>query len=618
MIFQKLKASIFCILCVLLFSGSFKNLVLAQENKVAKIVDEFESSIAHFEERFYRSETISQAELDSHYQNLQQSATSYFIRTKQDSNPKYLRMAYAELSKMKNMKVLTLFLDGISDEAHRNRKFELLRKNHELIGRLNKLKDNVTLSDGREGNDEHNQIRRSINALHDSVRTHFPDIFYLLLLQQPVNIRYLQKQCLNIDEALLDYWLDGDQLYLFLVQPDTFLVRQWTVSSEELKENMTQLLAPFFEVHDLLDLKFDVHLAHQLYRDLFEPVKQLIHGAKKLIIIPDEQFILFPFEILVTDTTIEKRNNKNILYHNFSNYPYLVNRFAISYNYTVAALYPEASTTGSRKGLGRRLLTMRDPAISDDEMQMLTQIGISQSDLEVSDYSGDEIKRVSRLLWRHDNLKGDEVTKAYFCDHGKNYRWLYLAQPAILNSENYLESGILFASEDSASSLQSNWLFLEEVAQCSLRADMLTLSSCKLISPFSVESKGKMALPQAFLTAGIKSVVHDSWKINSISTSQFMSKFYWELKFKRQTNSEALREAKLASMKDTFEYQGTEISRAHPYFWGTFRLIGNPMVRPPSGKTIHPKGVVVFVYVMVIIIALFITRKTLTNRKSDN
>jgi len=94
-----------------------------------------------------------------------------------------------------------------------------------------------------------------------------------------------------------------------------------------------------------------------------------------------------------------------------------------------------------------------------------------------------------------------------------------------------------------------------------------------------------------------------------------MSKFYWELKYKRQTNALALQEAKVASMKDTFDYSGHTISRAHPYFWATFQLIGNPKIRPPSPNKIPPWGVVIIVYVMVAVISLYITRKTLPGRK---
>ena len=123
-----------------------------------------------------------------------------------------------------------------------------------------------------------------------------------------------------------------------------------------------------------------------------------------------------------------------------------------------------------------------------------------------------------------------------------------------------------------------------------------------------------IALPQAFLLSGIKSVVFSLWEINSISSSQFMSKFYWELKYKRQTNVNALREAKLASMKDTIKFPDQKISLAHPFFWAGFRLIGYPRVTSPSNAPIPPWGVVLIIYFIVTVIGVTIARKTLPSR----
>ena len=143
---------------------------------------------------------------------------------------------------------------------------------------------------------------------------------------------------------------------------------------------------------------------------------------------------------------------------------------------------------------------------------------------------------------------------------------------------------------------------------------MITLSNIKLSSPLAENYDGIIALPQSLILSGIKSVVFSLWEINNISTSQFMSKFYWELKYKRQSNVNALREAKLASMKDTIKFDKQKISRAHPYFWATFRLVGNPKIRPPSPTRLPTWGVIIIVYVCVIVGSLYITRKTLPGR----
>jgi CHAT domain-containing protein len=235
--------------------------------------------------------------------------------------------------------------------------------------------------------------------------------------------------------------------------------------------------------------------------------------------------------------------------------------------------------------------------------------------MEYSDYASDEIKRVSRLLFRHDNLRKEQAVKSFLFENAKNYRWLYFALPGILDNTNPLKSRILFSPENLDSLNQPTWLTAYEAISANLAADLLTLSASEVVEYSPNGNPGVLATSQSFLFSGVKSILFSLWRINSISTSQFMSKFYWELKYKRQTNAQALREAKVASMKDTFIFKGKEISRAHPYFWATFQLVGNPKIRPPSPTRLPPWAVIVIVYVGVIAISLYITRKTLPNRK---
>jgi hypothetical protein len=108
----------------------------------------------------------------------------------------------------------------------------------------------------------------------------------------------------------------------------------------------------------------------------------------------------------------------------------------------------------------------------------------------------------------------------------------------------------------------------------------------------------------------VKSVLFNQWHVESNSTSEFMAKFYWELKYKRQTNALALQQAKIASLKGTFGFSEQKISRAHPHFWASYLLVGNPNIRAPFKERISQNGIVIIVYVLVIFVALFIARKT--------
>jgi CHAT domain-containing protein len=187
--------------------------------------------------------------------------------------------------------------------------------------------------------------------------------------------------------------------------------------------------------------------------------------------------------------------------------------------------------------------------------------------------------------------------------------------PGIFDNSAPLNSRILFSQENNDSSHLAGWLAAYEAMHAILSTDLLTLSASEVLEYNTEGNRGVVVLPQAFFFSGVRSILFSLWRINSISTSQFMSKFYWELKYKRQTNVQALQEAKIASLKDTFTFEGKKISRAHPYFWATFQLVGNPKIRPPSPTKLPPWAVVLIVYLCVISVALYITRRTMPGRR---
>lgn len=280
----------------------------------------------------------------------------------------------------------------------------------------------------------------------------------------------------------------------------------------------------------------------------------------------------------------------------------------MAYNFSTVALNPELQALRAKEKLGRKMLTMSELTGLSNENDTS---GIGWN-LQSLNYGHEEVHRVSRLLWRHKNLVGDQATTDYFKNNGLNFRWIYLAIPGMLNNINPKLSALIFSQI--ADSTHDNELNISEIINSKLRADLITLSGCEL-KPVQIRKKvGVLGIPQSFLLSGAQSVMFNLWRIHNITVSRFMAKFYWELKYKRQTNILALQQAKLSSIKDTFTYKGKEISRAHPYFWASFVLIGNVNIRPPTFSTIPPKMVILIMYIVVFTVSLIIVRKTIERK----
>jgi len=484
-----------------------------------------------------------------------------------------------------------------------------LKKN---LGILNLFQNSLIQSDTDSGEAE----LSIIDLLQDTSRVSPTGRSLFSFMKQPLEIPDLQKNFLDDNEAILNYFILNNKIYVYLLTRVSLQTIQWEIPADSVRSLIKILLSPFYNAKDLLRLEFNIPISFQLYQYLFQPLEKYVQPYKILYIIPHDFLVGFPFELLVTDTTKSIQYNKEIFYHRHSQLNYLIKNYAISYNFSNAVFFLAKDLDRTTHKLGHRLLTMSEPlGVPNSDNIDNSDHALPRHELEYSDYASDEIKRVSRLLFRHDNLIKEQAVKSYLFENGKYYRWLYFALPGILDNSNPLDSRILFSPEHLDSLNQPGWLTAREAIAANLAADLLTLSSSEAVEYSTDGNPGVLAMSQSFLFSGVKSILFSLWRINSISTSQFMSKFYWELKYKRQTNAQALQEAKIASMKDTFIFNGKKISRAHPYFWATFQLVGNPKIRPPSPTRLPPWGVVIIVYVCVIVGTLYITRKTLPNRR---
>jgi len=574
-----------------------------------------EKMLYNFEVKCYQDNNIKSETFDKIYKTLDQLIQEYLNLFYSNPEAMLAEKAFFYLQKLKNWRLFQLYSQSDYVKQTRQRNKSELLKLHRLVYQVDQVKSDLLFGNTQE----ENRLKLEKTALKtylDSLIVKYHELTYYWLLQVPVEFKEVQSFFVDKKAGVLDYWLHGDSISVFVIAPDTVIIAHWKISTKELEQQVYQLMEPLFNCDDLFNLKFDYNLSYEVYLSLFKPIKKELLHLKRLIIIPDGYLVSFPFEALVVDTLRFHKSKSQILYSHYRDMKFLIHEYAISYNYSIAALNPALLKIHSRKKLGRRLLTMREPIIIESNSLPENKLpSAAIFDLKNSNKSAQEIKRVSRLLWRHSNLKQDQVLKSYLIEKGSDYRWIYLAQPGILNNTEPLSSGLLFSKLPEDNTGESIWLSVEDVMKANLRADMLTMSCCKLSPPFSKDNFGVIALPQAFLFSGIRSVVNSLWQINDISTSQFMAKFYWELKYKRQLNTNALQEAKVVSINDSFNYMGEEISRAHPYFWANFRLIGDAGVRPPSNAKIPPQGVVALVYVLVFLISLLIIRKTVEGRR---
>ncbi|MFQ6104596.1 MAG: tetratricopeptide repeat protein [Candidatus Glassbacteria bacterium] len=101
--------------------------------------------------------------------------------------------------------------------------------------------------------------------------------------------------------------------------------------------------------------------------------------------------------------------------------------------------------------------------------------------------------------------------------------------------------------------------------------ELATLSACETGIGEVRNGEGVYGLRRAFQCAGVETIVMSLWKVPDRETYELMNSFYkyWGQGYSKR---EALRQSVLNVMNDLREKYGT----AHPLSWGGFVLLGNP------------------------------------------
>jgi len=154
-------------------------------------------------------------------------------------------------------------------------------------------------------------------------------------------------------------------------------------------------------------------------------------------------------------------------------------------------------------------------------------------------------------------LLGAAATKSEALARFPDATLIHLATHAFFDADNPLESGIILAD---------GVLTAREVLQHRLQADLLVLSACESGQVGFLGGEELAGLSQAFLQAGVRSLLVSLWQVNDPATAALMRAFYTA----RQAGVDkalALRQAM------------TQIQRnprwTHPYYWGAFVLMGD-------------------------------------------
>jgi CHAT domain-containing protein len=456
-------------------------------------------------------------------------------------------------------------------------------------------------------------IKLASHALREEIENRFPQ--YAELTQpHPLSIEEAAAY-INSKQALLFYHNEANYGYFWMVLPDNETHFRILDLSKQVIERQVQALRnsvdPQF-VEKIGDIpKFDIDVAHLLYKELLEPVEEELNDVEELMVVPGASLGTLPFSLLVTETT-ELGEDIRLLFDQYRKVSWLARKYSIVQLPTVNSLR-EISLLSTQKNEKKRknYAGFADPYFHSDHTQnegiQLTDVRgantllrglVSKKSRSTSNVSKIDVSILPRLPDTRDEVLS--IADALDADPGKDifvgrraseanvknidlstYRVISFATHGLIPGDlNGLhEPALAFTNpEISGDSENDGVLTATEILGLKLSADIVVLSACNTAAGDGQGLEAVSGLGRSFFFAGARSVLVSNWPVHSAATTSLMSRLFIAIANNPEiSRSQNLRLTQLQMIdKLGYEENGHLVfSYAHPIFWAPFTLVGD-------------------------------------------
>ena len=430
-----------------------------------------------------------------------------------------------------------------ADITHYERqRFELLQGGGGIpVARMNTLTDALF--------EAKNAYRRLIRQFEAA----YPDYYALKYDTREMPLRDIQERLLQSDQTLVEYFDGEEALYAFVVRPDSFFLVQledplYVHAQIELLSQSLFGYPTYYHNSTQADALY-INAAHTLYKQLVAPLEK--HLTESVVIVPGGRLGYVPFDALLR--TRPERPDA------FRDHDYLLRHHRISYAYSATLL-------GRMRHRGASKATSSFLGVAP---RFTGRTGTARHLV----HNRTEVERLRERLGGR-VLVDTSATLARFRALAQDYRLLHLATHGKANDETGEYSYIAFAP--SADSTEASRLYVNELYNLRLDADLVVLSACESGTGEWQKGEGIIGMTRGLAYAGARSVLTTLWLVDDKTSLHLMEAFYAELAEGR-VKDEALRRARLAYINNQPH------RRAHPYFWAAYTPVGDmaPLESPP-------------------------------------
>jgi CHAT domain-containing protein/tetratricopeptide (TPR) repeat protein len=390
-----------------------------------------------------------------------------------------------------------------------------------------------------EARSEQETFRRRLFAAHSELRSQ---------RREPVSLTDVNKLLHDAGPgtAMLSYLIIGKHAGLLFVLRRAerldaparvdVVPLQIQISTERLAENFREACASGKDYEGP---------AKELYRNLLEPAEGKLTGISHLIIIPDKFLQIVPFQALIDGDG-----------------RFLVETYAISYA-------PSATALVEMHELAKRRI--EETAHAGHSTFQHTMVAVGNPNVppgyDPLVFSEAEAREVGKIF------AGDSLVLLDKCavpsrvkQEMASARFVHLATHGVVRPESPMSSAVVLSTEGGQSELEAR-----EIAQMSLKAEMVVLSACDTAVGQQVAGEGIIGLTWALFAARTPTTVVTLWQIGDESTKDLIVQFY-----KRLTGADRRPAvSKAAALQDAQQMFIHDCVHKNPKYWAAFVLIGD-------------------------------------------
>lgn len=346
-------------------------------------------------------------------------------------------------------------------------------------------------------------------------------------------------------QALISYFMGIDTLFIFVV------TKQHTkLYTESINTNFVADLDTFVNaIKQDADSAIYLNKSHYFYQKLLGKPQQILQqdNISRLVIVPDGTLCLLPFDILFTKPYyVDNINSIQSI-----DVPYLIKKYAISYQYTVSSLL-DKSYTWKNTNAG----SMGNNFYSKGGMLYKAE---------------EEAKDVVKSIGGKYHLSIN-ATYQNMINCAKKYGILHLAMHGGANHQQPLNSFLILSDGKGG----EDTLFARSIYGESFDVGLAFFSTCESGAGTIVRGEGVISIARAFSFAGCRSLILSLWTLDDI-TARETTKFFYD-NIKQGTPKDiVLQQAKLSILDIGL------IEKRTPYYWASLTLIGDTSPIPITG-----------------------------------